>query len=116
MGGALIFVPGTAAEHTTLSLQQAAAGSPVLIPGAWNTRAVSPPLHVTPAANPHSTFAAPASIVSGRERLERELEGGGAPSERARGDRATVLTRVWRRTLHPTKIRVIWSGAVSQPL
>jgi len=115
MGGALILVPRTPAEHTALSLQQAADGdSAVLIPGAWRNRAVPSPIQVRAAADRRSTFAAHVVAVSGRERLERELEGGGAPSERTRGGRASVLTRLWRSTLHPTEIGIIWSRPVAQ--
>lgn len=117
MGGALILVPRTPAEQTARSLQQATDGDPtVLIPGAWHSRGVPAPLHVTPAADSHSTFGVETSVVSGRERLEREREGGGAPSERTRGGRASFLTRLWHTTLHPTEIGTIWSRPVAQPL
>ena len=117
MGGALILVPPTPAEQTARSLQQATDGDPtVLIPGAWHSRGVPAPLHVTPAADSHSTFGVETSVVSGRERLEREREGGGAPSERTRGARASFLTRLWHTTLHPTEIGIIWSRPVAQPL
>lgn len=42
------------------------------------------------------------SGLSDRERLEREREGGGAPSQRPRGDRANLLTRIWRAVMRPT--------------
>ena len=87
-----------------------------MIPGAWNTRAVAPPLPATAAANPQSTRGTQGAVVSGRERLERELEGGGAPRERARRQRFTFLTRLWRTTLHPTRIGAIWSRDLPQPL
>jgi hypothetical protein len=67
-------------------------------------------------AAPHSAGAAQASVTSGRERLERELEGGGAPRERTGGKRASFLTRLWRTMLHPTAIAVIWSRAVPEPV
>jgi hypothetical protein len=34
-------------------------------------------------------------VVSNRETLEREREGGGAPGERARSHRASFLVRLW---------------------
>ena len=118
MGGAVNRVPRTPAESTALLVQLAAhSGSPMMIPGAWEARAVSPPaLHDVPGVDPHLALAAQASGVSGRERLERELEGGGALRERARGDRASFLMRLWRSALHPTAIAVIWSRAAPQPL
>ena len=93
MGGAVKLVSRTPAEGTVLLLQQAArGGSPMVIPGAWNARGVPAAVRVMQDAAPHSTFAAPTSVLSDRERLERELEGGGAPRERA-PQRASVLTR-----------------------
>lgn len=113
----MILVPRTPAEHTALSLQQAADGDPaVLIPGAWHSRAVPAPRQVRAGDELRSTFAAHVAVVSGRERLEREREGGGAPSERTRGGRPSFLTRLWRTTLHPTEIGTIWSRPVPQPL
>src|SRR5437762_5552085 len=106
MGGAMNPLRRTPAEWTALRVERAAhSGSPLLIPGAWDTRDVSRAVRATTvSADPHSTGAAPASIVSGRERLERELEGGGAPCERPRGHQANFLTRLWRTTLRPTEI------------
>jgi len=45
------------------------------------------------------TRAAQMVAVSNRGRLEREREGGGAPSESARGRRVSLLARLWRATL-----------------
>ena len=117
MGGALILVPRTPAEHTARAVHQAAdRHAAVLIPGASHSRGVPPPLQVTATAESRSTFTVETSVVSGRERLEREREGGGAPSERTRGGRASFLTRLWHTTLHPTEIGIIWSRPVAQPL
>jgi hypothetical protein len=116
MGGAVKPESRTPAENTVLLLQQAAqGGSPVLIPGAWDTRAVAPAVHVTEDSDPHSTSDAQASVVSDRERLERELEGGGAPSQRPRGHRASFLTKLWRTAVRPIEIAVIWSRVLPQP-
>jgi hypothetical protein len=116
MGGAVTPVSRTPAEYTVLRLQEAAhGGAPVLIPGAWDPRAVAPAVHVTGDADPQATLAAQPSVVSDPEKLARELEGGGAPSQRQRGHRASVLTRLWRSTRHPTEIGIIWSRALAQP-
>ena len=110
-----MLVPRTPAEHTALLLQEAAhGGSPVMIPGAWDPHALAPALQVTRNPAPQTPLAAQASVVSGRERLARELEGGGAPSQRRRGQRASVLTRLWRSTLHPTEIGIFWSRVIPQ--
>ena len=92
MGGAVTPISRTPAEDTVLLLQRAARdGSPVLIPGAWHGR--------TSDADPQATFAVQTSTVSDRARLERELEAGGARSQRPQGHRASVLTRLWRSAL-----------------
>ena len=58
---------------------------------------------VTPATrDPNSVTVAQTTAVSDSERLERELEGGGAPSQRRRGYRAGFLTRLWRIVFRPT--------------
>src|SRR4051812_50194430 len=98
MGGAVKPVSRTPAEHTVLLLRQAAhSSSPVMIPGAWDVRAVRPAAPAIGDAEPRMTLPAPMVAVSDRERLEREREGGGAPS--ARGRRASVLARPLRTTL-----------------
>jgi hypothetical protein len=88
----------TPAEHSMLHLHQAAvSGVPVMIPGAWNVRAVRP------AARPiamQTTVHTP--FVPDRARLELEREGGGAPSERRRGGWTSFLARLWR-TRQPTE-------------
>ena len=115
MGGAVMLVPRTPAEHTALLLQEAArGGSPVMIPGEWDHRPLARALQVTRSPDPQATVAAQASVVSGRERLARELEGGGAPSQRRRGQRSSVLARLWRSALHPKEIAIIWSRALPQ--
>ena len=95
----------TPAESTVLFLQHAAhTGSPVLIPGAWDVRPVRAASRPMSDADTQTTLPAQTVVVSDRERLEREREGGGAPSERARGHRENFLVRLWRTTLHPTEI------------
>lgn len=107
-------VTRTPAERTALFLQEAAhGGSPLMIPGAWDPRTLAPAAQMTRNADPQ--VAAQTSVVSDRERLARELEGGGAPSQRPRADRASFLTRLWRSALHPTEIGIIWSRVLPQP-
>jgi hypothetical protein len=66
-----------------------------LIPGAFEVRVSRP------AARPASAIAAPlspspaAAPVYDRERLEREREGGGAPSERTDTQHRSVLARLY---------------------
>jgi hypothetical protein len=92
-------VARTPAEHTVLLLRQAAhSSSPVMIPGTWDVRAVRPAAPAIGDGEPRVTLPARMTAVSDRQRLEREREGGGAPS--ARGRRANVLARLWRTTLH----------------
>ena len=102
MGSPLNSVPRTAAEHTASFLQQSAdGGSPVLIPGAWETHDGHPGAPPTHGADRPVTRRTDAAAVFDRERLEREREGGGAPRERAGARPPTIFARVWRRLLHP---------------
>jgi hypothetical protein len=106
----------TPAEYTVLRLQEAArGGSPVLIPGAWDRHGVPQTVRNNDDVDPRATMAAQISAVSDDERLDRELEGGGAPSQRARGRRANVFTRLWRSAVRPTDIGLIWSRVLPQP-
>jgi hypothetical protein len=115
MGGAVNPVLRTPAEDTVLLLQKTARdGSPVLIPGAWSPGAVAPVVQVTGDADRQAALAAQTSVTSDPEKLARELEGGGAPSQRRRGHRTSFLTRFWRSILHPTEIRIIRSLDVPQ--
>jgi hypothetical protein len=116
MGGAVKPAPRTPAEYTVLLLQQAAHScAPVMIPGAWDGRASRTTAPAIGDAAPRTILAAQTPVVSDRERLEREREGGGAPSERAHGHQTSVLARLWRTTLHPTEIGVIWSHVLPHP-
>jgi hypothetical protein len=100
MGGTVNSVPQTPAEQTAVSLQQAAqSGSPVLIPGAREARAGLPAARPTAGSDLPVTHDGQTPGMSDRERLEHEREGGGAPSERAGGRRATILARLWRTML-----------------
>jgi hypothetical protein len=79
----------TAAEDTAAILQGAAHdGVAVMIPGAFDIR-----------RQPTGVTARPATLPAGPsipdwERLEREREGGGAPSRRMIGH-SNILTRLW---------------------
>ena len=109
-------VARTPAEYTVLRLQEAArGGAPVMIPAAWDPRAVLPIVQGAAEAELHSTIAAQMSAVSDAERLERELEGGGAPSQRPRARRVGVLRRLWLSAIRPRDIGAIWSRVLPQP-
>jgi hypothetical protein len=71
-----------------------------MIPGAFEVRARrGPDLHAD-AVKPAATVAR--TDVGDAGRLSRELEGGGAPSER-RGLRGRgIFERLWRRLMRPT--------------
>jgi hypothetical protein len=75
-------------QDTTARLQQAEqAGLPLMIPGARARQTMVSEQVVTP--HDHS------ASVDGRDRLEHQREGGGAPSERA-GRSMTWFARLWR--------------------
>ena len=84
--------------------QQSARGDrPLLIPGAWEARASTRAIPITKDADSPARRAAPASGAD-RERLEHELEGGGAPSQRRVGDRPpSLLGRLWRASVGLTR-------------
>ena len=66
-----------------------------MIPGAFEVRAGRPAVPPTGAIAAPS--ASPAAPVYNRERLEREREGGGAPSERADAQHRTLFARLYDR-------------------
>ena len=93
--------PPSQAEDTAVTVQQAAhdASSP-MIPGAFEVRVRRAADRPTDA--PQSTTPVARTASGDRERSARELEGGGAPSER-RGVRGrSVFGRLWRRVFRPT--------------
>ena len=91
----------TEAEATIVRLQQAERdGRPVMIPGARETRP-SHPLAPPAAVVPHAPAPHTPGIDTDRAKLEREREGGGAPSERGNGHPRTRLARFWRRVFRP---------------
>jgi hypothetical protein len=98
----------TQAEDTVVLLQQAAQrGLPVMIPGAFEMRTGRPAVRPTSAAaageTPHAHAAG-----SNRAQLEREREGGGAPSERRARRHGTIFARLWRRMFRPADLPAIW--------
>jgi hypothetical protein len=103
----------TPAADTAATLQEASlSGLPVLIPGAFEIRVgrpVAQPTGVTAGLTPH--VRAPGE---NRERLEREREGGGAPSERRVQRHGTILARFWRGMRHPAEIPMIWRRPLPQ--
>jgi hypothetical protein len=97
MVAAMTPISRTPAESTVLLLQHAAhSGQPVSIPGAWDVRPLRPASRPIGDAETQATLTAQTVVVPDRGRLEREREGGGAPSER--GHRASFLVRLWRTT------------------
>jgi hypothetical protein len=80
-------------------------GSAPMIPGAFEVR-------VNPREGPGSgrvvSVTTQPAAPHDRERLEREREGGGAPSQRRGQRRGTIGARLWRCLLHPTAVPQIW--------
>jgi hypothetical protein len=78
-----------------------------MIPGAFDIHDRHPrtePSVATPEpATPHNWT----DTVSDFRRLQYELEGGGAPSERRRRPPGTMLARLWHGVLHPADL---WAG------
>jgi hypothetical protein len=105
MGGTVM-----AAEDTAAILQQAAHdGVPVMIPGAFEIRAGR-----TTDTSEWATAQVFAPTLGDQERLEREREGGGAPSARTAGRHRTILARVWHGVLHPADLPLIWRHPLPQ--
>jgi hypothetical protein len=98
----------TPAENTAAILQEAAHGGlPVMIPGAFDVldrhpRTEPPMATPEPVAPPSRTDEA-----DDLQRLEYELEGGGAPSERQRRPHRTLLASFWHGVHHPSDL---WAG------
>jgi hypothetical protein len=67
-----------------------------MIPGAFEVRAGRPAVPPT-GAIPAPSASIPAAPVYNRERLEREREGGGAPSERTDTQHRTLFARLYDR-------------------
>jgi len=99
--------PSTPAENTQAFLQEAQRnGLPVLIPGALERRARTPAAPLNQPLDVRVQGQADETAASDRGRLEREREGGGAPSQRA--GPGTVRARVWQSLIHPMQLPHIW--------
>ena len=104
------------AEETAAILVQAdRSGSPVMIPGAFETRVrngatLPPPRPADPAAIPPTRTMA----AFEEQRLEREREGGGAPSQRDGRRSGTLGARLWQSLIHPTHLPDIWRRVLPQ--
>jgi hypothetical protein len=103
------------AEHTVAILQQAAHGGlPVLIPGAFEVRVGRPIARGTVVVAESAASRSPAAEGSDRAGLEREREGGGAPSQRRGRRQRTLLGNLWHGVLHPSDVSVIWRHPLPQ--
>jgi len=78
--------------------------SPLMIPGTFEVRI---PRQNSVGGRVVADAAQPAAAKD-RERLEREREGGGAPSQRRGRRRGTIGSLLWRSLLHPTALPEIW--------
>jgi hypothetical protein len=93
-----------AAEDTAAILHQAAHGGvPLMIPGAFEIRVARPTNATLEPVTPHARRA----TVGDWERLEREREGGGAPSQRKAGRHGSILARLWHRVVHPGDLPIV---------
>jgi len=102
MGGTVSSRFFTPAEDTAGILQQALhAGSPVMVPGALERRVGRSMTGPARVAAGSVTLPERAVVMRDRARLEREREGGGAPSQRTAGRRRSALARLWRLVMHP---------------
>jgi hypothetical protein len=86
----------TQAEDAVAMLQKGArSGVPVLIPGALEVRAGRQVIRPAGTIAALATSPVPAAAVYDRERLERQREGGGAPSERMDVRHRSILARLY---------------------
>ena len=105
----------TQAEDAVAMLQKAAhSGSRVMIPGALEMRVGRPTARPNDATAESMTPHVRPVAVYGRERLEHEREGGGAPSERTGRQHRTILARLWHCLFHPTDLPIIWRDPLPQ--
>jgi len=100
------------AETTAAALlEHRAEGPGVMIPGAFERRARVTAVPTTPAIDMVVTLPLRSVSTSDRGSLEREREGGGAPSQRAGRRRGTFMSRLWQSARHPTRLSAIWLRA-----
>lgn len=98
-----------AADATAAVLIAQPAGGPAaMIPGAFERRARPPAAAPRPATGVWTRPPPEDVRACDRGLLEREREGGGAPSQRAGVRRGTFLHRLWQTALHPTQRSDIW--------
>ena len=115
MGGTMNGARQSPAEVTAAFLVQAERNrSPVLIPGAFEKRAAGPLAPLRSRGDVDVTDDAHPIVASGRERLEHEREGGGAPSTRAGRRSGTLGARLWQSLLHPIHLPDIWRRVLPQ--
>jgi hypothetical protein len=96
----------TQADATAAVLQTAPGDLPVLIPGAWELRDGHPGAATI---TDHATDTPRAAAAGGdRQRLEREREGGGAPSQRRVRGQNTRFARLWHVISHPAALSTLW--------
>jgi len=81
-------------------------GLPVLIPGALERRVRATATPVSQSYDGQVQGLPDPAAASDRGRLERELEGGGAPSQRAGPE--TISARLWQSVIHPLQLPHIW--------
>jgi hypothetical protein len=106
MGGTVM-----AAEDTAAILQQAAHdGVAVMIPGAFEIRAG----RTTDVPSESATAQVRPPTLGDQERLEREREGGGAPSARTAARHRTILARLRHGVFHPADLPLIWRHPLPQ--
>jgi hypothetical protein len=107
------FPSSRAADTAALLVEPRVSGSDLMIPGSFEVRS-SPQSGPRAGAAVRITDAAQPAPPNDRERLEREREGGGAPSQRRPRRRGTIVARLWRSLLHPTALSEIWRYVESE--
>jgi hypothetical protein len=85
-----------------------------MIPGAWERREGRPAAAITIDRAPDPVHAV---VTAGfdRQRLEREREGGGAPSARRLIVHKSRLARLWHVISHPADVSLIWRHPLLEP-
>ena len=105
MGRTMSTTASQPTDTATALVEHRASVAPLMIPGTFEVR-IGP--RQSPAGGRPVAGAAPPAAANNRERLEREREGGGAPSQRRGQRRGTIGTRLWCSLLHPTALPEIW--------
>ncbi len=106
--------PSTSATDTaTLLVEHRGSGSRLMIPGAFEVRG-RPQSGLGERGAVQSADSVPPAGADDRQRLEREREGGGAPSQRRPPRRASLVARLWRSLLHPSALPEVWAGVPSE--